>query len=58
LSELINGTFLEAGSTLDQYRAALARAITLDWLSLHESGARIRIIELVRRGPWWWKWSW
>jgi hypothetical protein len=35
--ELIDGAFLEAGGTLDQYRATLARAIPLGWLSLHES---------------------
>jgi hypothetical protein len=31
--ELINGPFLAAGGTPDQYRAALARAIALGWLS-------------------------
>jgi hypothetical protein len=40
--ELINGAFLEAGGTPDQYRAALARAITLGWLSLHESGTYVK----------------
>ena len=33
--ELVNGAFLEAGGTPDQYRAALARAIALGWLSRH-----------------------
>ena len=36
--ELVNGAFLEAGGTPDQYRAALARAIALGWLWRHESG--------------------
>jgi hypothetical protein len=40
--ELVNGAFLEAGGTPDQYRAALARAITLGWLSLHESGTYVK----------------
>ena len=35
--ELINNPFLKEGGTPDQYRAALARAVTLGWLSLHES---------------------
>ena len=29
--ELVNGAFLEAGGTPDQFRAALARAIALGW---------------------------
>jgi hypothetical protein len=36
--ELINNPFLKEGGTPDQYRAALARAATLGWLWLHESG--------------------
>jgi hypothetical protein len=36
--ELINNPFLKKGGAPDQYRAALARAVTLGWLSLHESG--------------------
>jgi hypothetical protein len=40
--ELVNGAFLEAGGTPDQYRAALARAIALGWLSLHESGTYVK----------------
>jgi hypothetical protein len=43
--ELINGAFLEAGGTPDQYRAALARAITLGWLSRHESGTYVKFTE-------------
>jgi hypothetical protein len=38
--ERVNGPFL--GGTPDQYRAALARAITLGWLSLHESGTYVK----------------
>ena len=30
--ELVNAAFLEAGGTPDQYRAALARAISKGWL--------------------------
>jgi hypothetical protein len=37
--ELINGPFLKEGGTPDQYRVALARAITLGWLWRHDSGA-------------------
>ena len=40
--ELINGPFLKEGGTPDQYRAALARAVTLGWLSLHESGTFVK----------------
>jgi hypothetical protein len=40
--ELVNGAFLEAGGTPDQYRAALARAIALGWLSRHESGTYVK----------------
>jgi hypothetical protein len=40
--ELVNGPFLEAGGTPDQYRAALSRAITLGWLWLHESGTYVK----------------
>jgi hypothetical protein len=43
--ELINGAFLEAGGTPDQYRAALARAIKLGWLWLHESGTYVKFTE-------------
>ena len=43
--ELINGAFLEAGGTPDQYRAALARAIALGWLSRHESGTYVKFTE-------------
>jgi hypothetical protein len=40
--ELINGPFLKDGGTPDQYRAALARAIKLGWLLLHESGTYVK----------------
>jgi len=43
--ELINRPFLDQGGTPDQYRAALARAIKLGWLSLHESGTYARFTE-------------
>ena len=42
--ELVNGAFLEAGGTPDQYRAALARAIKLGWLSRHESGTYVKFM--------------
>jgi hypothetical protein len=40
--ELINGPFLKKGGTPDQFRDALARAITLGWLWLHQSGAYVK----------------
>jgi hypothetical protein len=40
--ELINNPFLREGRTPDQYRAALARAVTLGWLWLHESGTYVK----------------
>jgi hypothetical protein len=40
--ERVSGAFLEKGGTPDQYRAALARAITLGWLSRHESGTYVK----------------
>jgi hypothetical protein len=41
--ELVNGRFLAAGGTPDQYRAALAYTIkVLGWLSLHESGKYVK----------------
>jgi hypothetical protein len=40
--ERVNGAFLEAGGTADQYRAALVRAIKLGWLMLHESGTYVK----------------
>jgi hypothetical protein len=43
--ELINGPFLKAGGSPDQYRATLARAIELGWLRLHESGTYVKFTE-------------
>ena len=43
--ELVNGAFLEAGGTPDQYRSALARAITLGWLWWHESGTYVKFTD-------------
>jgi hypothetical protein len=40
--ELVNGAFLEAGGTPDQFRAALARTISLGWLWRHESGTYVK----------------
>jgi hypothetical protein len=40
--ELVNAAFLGAGGTPDQYRAALAQAIKLGWLWLHESGTYVK----------------
>jgi len=39
---LVNEAFLEKGGTPDQFRAALARAITLGWLWRHESGTYVK----------------
>jgi hypothetical protein len=40
--EGMNGPFLAAGGTPDQYRAALGRAIKLGWLWRHESGTYVK----------------
>jgi hypothetical protein len=40
--ELVNGAFLEAGSTPDQFRAALARAVSKGLLLRHESGTYLK----------------
>jgi hypothetical protein len=40
--ELINNPLVTDGSTPEQYRAALARAVTLAWLRLHESGTYVK----------------
>jgi hypothetical protein len=40
--ERVNGAFLEAGGTPDQYRAALAGAISKGWLLRHESGTYVK----------------
>jgi hypothetical protein len=39
--ELINIPFLKEGGRPDQYRAAVAKAIKLGWLLLHESGTYV-----------------
>jgi hypothetical protein len=43
--ELVNGPFLKAGATPDQYRAALARAISMGWLWRHESGTYVKFTD-------------
>ena len=40
--ELVNSAFLDAGGTPDQYRAALAVAISKGWLWRHESGTYVK----------------
>jgi hypothetical protein len=40
--ELINGAFLKAGGTPDQYRAGIERAIAKGWLNQHESGTYVK----------------
>jgi hypothetical protein len=40
--ESVNGAFLKAGGTPNQYRAALERAISLGWLWRHESGTYVK----------------
>jgi hypothetical protein len=43
--ELVNAAFLAAGGTPDQYRAALARAISKGWLWRHESGTYVKFTD-------------
>jgi len=40
--ELINAPLLKDGGTPDQFRAALACALTLGWLVRHDSGAYVK----------------
>ena len=40
--ELVNGAFLKAGGTPDQYRAGIERAIASSWLWLHEFGTYVK----------------
>ena len=40
--ELVNRPFLDAGAAPGQFRAALARAISLGWLWRHESGTCVK----------------
>ena len=43
--ELVNGPFLKAGGTPNEYRAAIERAIAKGWLSLHESGTYVKFTQ-------------
>jgi hypothetical protein len=43
--ERINSPFLDEGGTPNQFRAALARAIKLGWLSKHESGTYLKFTD-------------
>jgi hypothetical protein len=40
--ELVNDSFLNAGGTPAEYRAAIERAISKGWLWRHESGVYVR----------------
>ena len=40
--ELVNGAFLKAGGTPDQYRAGIQRAIDKGWLTRHELGTYVK----------------
>jgi hypothetical protein len=42
--ERVNGPLLKEGGTPDQFRASLARAITLGWLWRHESGTYVKFM--------------
>jgi hypothetical protein len=39
---VVNGAFLKACGTPDQYRAGIERAIASGWLWLHESGTYVK----------------
>jgi hypothetical protein len=43
--ELVNDGFLDAGGTPDEYRVALARAISKGWLWRHESGTYVKFTD-------------
>jgi hypothetical protein len=43
--ELINGPFLKAGGTPNEYRAGIERAIAKGWLWLHESGTYVKFTQ-------------
>jgi hypothetical protein len=43
--ELVNTAFLGAGGTPNQYRDALARAISQGWLWRHESGTYVKFTD-------------
>jgi len=40
--ELVNGAFLKAGGTPDQFRAGIACPVAKGWLSQHESGTYVK----------------
>jgi hypothetical protein len=43
--QLINGPFLKAGGTPNEYRAGIERAIAKGWLWLHESGTYVKFTQ-------------
>jgi hypothetical protein len=43
--ELINGPFLAAGGSGEDFRAGIKRAIALGWLWLHESGTYVKFTD-------------
>ena len=43
--ELINGAFLKAGGTPNEYRVGVERAIAKGWLWLHESGTYVKFTQ-------------
>jgi hypothetical protein len=40
--ELVNDRFLKDGGTPDQFRAGIASAVAMGWLSRHESGTYLK----------------
>ncbi len=43
--EHVNGAFLAAGGSPDEYRAGLDRALTKGWLERHESGTYVKFTD-------------
>jgi hypothetical protein len=43
--ERVNGPFLRAGGSPDEYRAGLERVIAQGWLGLHKSGTYVKFTE-------------
>jgi len=43
--ERVNGPFLAAGGSGEQFRAGIERAIALGWLRRHESGTYVRFTD-------------
>ena len=43
--ELINLPFLQAGGSVDEYRAGIERAIGNGWLTRHESGVYVKFTQ-------------